>query len=508
MRKVLTVAIREYEAAVKTKAFIITLVVMPIMVMGMGIVQYLLKDKVDVTDRRVAVVDFTGRLHEALGEAAEQRNAEGIYGGEVAAPWLPELPGAPQDLVALLKFDDDDGELRFAGRMSTDQRDTLLAAATDERDRRRIHELFESSQLQTRPRFLLESVSTAGAAPAEIRKQQKQRVDSQEIFAFVEIAPELLDDYDSAQQRPAEEGVPDPLVTYYTARTTYDDIRNWIGGQINTVLRTSRLDELSDDPAKIRWAMQYVHPRIRHVRSIDETGQHIVGEETNEVADRLIPFGLMYLIFLVVMVGATPLVQSVLEEKMQRIAEVLVASISPFELMLGKLLGVVGVSLTITAVYLAGGYAAIRHYGLDDYLPTQLLVWFVIFQALATIMYGSLFIAIGAACSETKEAQSSLMPVILLACVPMFVSMNLIQEPTSTFALGISFFPPGTPMIMVLRMAAAPEIPLWQPIAGVIVTVLTTLACVWAAGRIFRVGILMQGKGAKFGEMFRWVVRG
>jgi ABC-type Na+ efflux pump permease subunit len=154
------------------------------------------------------------------------------------------------------------------------------------------------------------------------------------------------------------------------------------------------------------------------------------------------------------------LVQSVLEEKMQRIAEVLVASIPPFELMLGKLIGVVGVSLTITGVYLLGGYLTARHFGFDEYLPPQLVAWFVLFQALAIIMFGSMFIAIGAACSETKEAQSSLMPVILLGCIPMFVGMNVVREPTSSFALGMSFFPPATPMLMVpaVRLVRGPNI--------------------------------------------------
>ncbi|MHC4609867.1 MAG: ABC transporter permease [Planctomycetota bacterium] len=510
MRKVLTVAAREYEAAVKTKAFIITLVVMPVMVLGTGLVQVLLKDKVDITDRRVAVVDYTGQLYQTLTEAAEGRNARGIYGGKVTAPQMPELPGIPDELRGLLEFADDDEELRFAGRMSERQRDTLLAAADSERERRRIENLYEESQQQTQPRFLVEAVDTSGARPAEIRSQQKRRVDSQEIFAFVEIAPQLLQNYQAARQRAAlpESEVKEPLITYYTARTTYHDLRNWLGGTINAYVRNARLAALSDDPQRIGWAMEWVQPRIRHVRSIDETGQHIAGEETNEAADLLIPFGLMYLMFMVIMVGATPLVQSVLEEKMQRIAEVLVASIPPFELMLGKLIGVVGVSLTITGVYLLGGYLTARHFGFDEYLPPQLVAWFVLFQALAIIMFGSMFIAIGAACSETKEAQSSLMPVILLGCIPMFVGMNVVREPTSSFALGMSFFPPATPMLMVLRMAAAPEIPLWQPIAGVLVTVVTTLLFVWSAGRIFRVGILMQGKGAKIGEMLRWVVRG
>ena len=110
--------------------------------------------------------------------------------------------------------------------------------------------------------------------------------------------------------------------------------------------------------------------------------------------------------FLVVMVGATPLIQGVIEEKMQRIAEVLLGSVSPFELMAGKLLGMLGVSLTLAAVYLGGCYAALSRFGFTEYLPPDLLAWFLVFQVLAVLMYGSLFIAVGAACTDAKESQA------------------------------------------------------------------------------------------------------
>ena len=498
MRKVVIVARREYLAAVKTKAFIITLVVMPVMVTGVGIVQYLLKDKVDITDRRLAVIDYTGELYDELAAAADRRNTYDIYGGRVGGSQMPDLfPDLPEELQALLTLEGE--ELRFAGQMTEQQRQALLAAANDEPERRRIHQLYEASQKQTQPRFLLERVDTSSGTPTDIRKRLKAQVENQELFAFVEIGPDVIT---------GEIGPPDPPVVYYTIRTTYHDLRDWIAGPLNEYIWNVHVQEAGLDAETVSKLREYIKPHIRHVRSLDVTGEHIAGEETNEAAEILMPFGLMYLMFMVIMIGATPLVQSVVEEKMQRIAEVLMASVPPFQLMLGKLLGVVGVSLTIAGVYLIGGYFAANHYNLDEYLPVAALVWFVLFQALAVVMFGSMFIAIGAACSEMREAQSTLMPVMLLACLPMFVAMTVAKEPTSSFSTAISYFPPATPMLMVLRLAAAPEIPLWQPAAGIVVVLATTLLCVWAAGRIFRVGILMQGKGGRFGEMIRWVVRG
>jgi ABC-type Na+ efflux pump permease subunit len=123
-------------------------------------------------------------------------------------------------------------------------------------------------------------------------------------------------------------------------------------------------------------------------------------------------------------------------------------------------------------------------------------------------MYGSLFIAIGAAVTDMKEAQSLMTPLMLIIVLPMFVMQNVIAEPNSTMSLGMSLFPPATPLLMTLRQSVPPGIPLWQPLLGVVLVLTTSFLCVFAAGRIFRVGILMQGKGARIGEMLRWAIRG
>jgi ABC-2 type transport system permease protein len=86
--------------------------------------------------------------------------------------------------------------------------------------------------------------------------------------------------------------------------------------------------------------------------------------------------------------------------------------------------------------------------------------------------------------------------------------MSVIQEPNGPIAMGLSLFPFATPMLMIARMAIPPGIPWWQPAAGVLLVLATTVLCVYIAGRIFRVGILMQGKGASLATMARWVLRG
>jgi ABC-type Na+ efflux pump permease subunit len=169
---------------------------------------------------------------------------------------------------------------------------------------------------------------------------------------------------------------------------------------------------------------------------------------------------------------------------------------------------VVGVALTMAAVYFGGGYFVAIRYSQTDMITPALAIWFAVYLVLALLMYGSLFIAIGAAAGDIKDTQTLLMPVMLVACLPFFALGPIMMEPNGPVAVGCSFFPFATPMLLVARESVPPGVPAWQMATGIAITLATTLFCVWAAGRIFRVGILMQGKGAKLKDLARWVAKG
>ncbi len=101
-----------------------------------------------------------------------------------------------------------------------------------------------------------------------------------------------------------------------------------------------------------------------------------------------------------------------------------------------------------------------------------------------------------------------LMPVMILIMLPFFVLSSVLEAPTATFSVVVSLIPPATPMLMLLRQGIPPGVPIWQPILGIAGVLVTTLLIIFAAGRIFRVGILMHGKGAKFSDMASWALRG
>src|SRR6185436_12485648 len=123
------------------------------------------------------------------------------------------------------------------------------------------------------------------------------------------------------------------------------------------------------------------------------------------------------------------MLQSTLEEKQQRIAEVLLGSARPFELMLGKIAGGAATSLTMVGIYLAGGAHMLRRFGHGDLLRGDLVGWLLLFVVLGVMAYGALFAAVGAACNETKEAQNFIMPLMLVLVFPLMVMPNVLKEP-------------------------------------------------------------------------------
>jgi ABC-2 type transport system permease protein len=127
---------------------------------------------------------------------------------------------------------------------------------------------------------------------------------------------------------------------------------------------------------------------------------------------------------------------------------------------------------------------------------------------LALLIFGSVFIAVGAAATDVKDTQTLMMPIMIIACIPFFALSAIIQDPNGIIAQVCTFFPFATPMLLVARESVPPGVPIWEMIAGIVLVLVTTLLCVWAAGRIFRIGILMTGKPPSFRQMVAWAIKG
>jgi ABC-2 type transport system permease protein len=219
----------------------------------------------------------------------------------------------------------------------------------------------------------------------------------------------------------------------------------------------------------------------------------------------VIPVGMMLILLFSVMSGSPQLLNSVMEEKMSRISEVLIGSVTPFELMMGKLLGSAAVSFLLALLYVVAGVFVARHYGYADAIHVRDLAWFTLFLGASVMMFGSMFISIGAACTDLKDAQGMMGPAMMFLMLPWMTWFAVLNAPESPMAVGLSLFPSATPFLMLLRIMLPPGPPLWQVALGVALVTATAVGFTYAAGKIFRTGLLMQGKAASLGEMWRWV---
>lgn len=450
MKKVLVIASREYRAAVRTKAFLLTLVLMPVL-MGLSAgMQVLFKKLEDTKDKTYAVIDRSpdGRLAAFLVAEVEKYN-----------------------------------------EYATVDPSTKKAIAS---------------------KFAIEVVPP-GATPEAVVEQRlalSGRIEAGDLAGLLEIGSKVYDIRDDpfADPEKIDEAA---VVRFQTKNPTQDTFRRFAERVVSAGVRQHRFIEQGISPEKIGRLQQPAVVRIKSLTKRDAvTGRVADASDSSQIVNLLLPGAMVAIMFMIIMIGAAPAMQGVVEEKAQRIAEVLLSSVSPFELMSGKLLGVVCVSLTMALVYLGGGYVVAANYGFASMLPLRLIVWFVVFLVLALLMYGSIFVAVGAAAADIKQTQSLLTPVMLLAALPFFALGPIMSDPNGPVATVMSFLPFSTPMIMMARESVPPGVPLWQLLLGIVEVLIASAVCVWIASRIFRVGILMSGKGPTFRDMIKWGIRG
>ena len=430
MSRIFTVAQMEFLTLVRTKAFIIGILMMPVLIaISIGFQVYAARHT-DTESRGFAVIDHTGALYEKLAASAAEFNAA-------------------------------------AGEGET----------------------------QAGPHFVPSRVDLAGRTPDAAKLELSDRVRDKDLFAFVEIPADIIT------------AAPDAKISarYYTESPSYERLPDWIERVLNDEVARQRFTNSGIDPALVTRLNARVDLSSFGLVERQVDGTVAEERETDPIATFVMPFVFLFLMFMSVMTGAQHLLNAIVEEKMSKISEVLIGSIEPFKLLMGKLLGVTCVSLLLASIYFAGGVFAIFQSGRWELLRFDLFAWFFLFLICAVLMYGSIFLALGSACSDLKDAQSMMQPAMLLIMLPYLASFAVIRAPDSSLAVGMSMFPTLTPFIMMMRMAIPPGPPAWQVMAAVGIVLASTTLLVWAAGRIFRVGILMQGKAPTLPEVLKWI---
>ncbi|MEJ2705809.1 MAG: ABC transporter permease [Sedimentisphaerales bacterium] len=213
----------------------------------------------------------------------------------------------------------------------------------------------------------------------------------------------------------------------------------------------------------------------------------------------------MYLLFLGIMTMGQQMLSSIIEEKSSRVIEVLLSAVSPFQLMAGKIMGLVGIGLTVVCLWGAAALATARWQGLNVGIAPAMLPYFVIYYILAFLLFGSTMVGIGSVCNTIKETQSLMTPIVFVCIMPLLAWQNIIRDSNGTLARGLSFFPPTTPMVMILRLSAGTHISPLEIVASIVLLAAAVLAATWVATKVFRTGILMYGKRPGLPEVARWL---
>ncbi len=279
-------------------------------------------------------------------------------------------------------------------------------------------------------------------------------------------------------------------------------------GAVNEAVTQSvvsrRLAARGIDPADVQALTRKVD-----VRTLQLTA---AGSREDRGAAFMAAFLLTMMLYSSILLWGAAIMNGVLEEKTNRVVEVIASSIPPRTLFAGKLLGVGAAGLTQFVVWglslLAfGAYASAS--GLEGQLPQLpplVAVAFVVFFVLGFFLYGSLYAAAGSAVNTMQEAQSLSIPLMLPLPLSLMFAPAVLGSPDSTLAVVLSLIPFFTPLIMLLRVSALAP-PWWQLGLSVLLMVSTIVLVNEAAARIYRVGILMYGKRATLPEILRWVRR-
>lgn len=295
-------------------------------------------------------------------------------------------------------------------------------------------------------------------------------------------------------------------LTYYSRSATDLFTQERVGRLANKSLQRLRLSANGISPDVLDNLLRDVP--VKPVQ-LSRTGEKKTGGELNFVVAFL--FGALLL--LPSLVYGQETMRGIVQEKTDRVVEVLISSVTPMQLLTGKILGVAAVGLTQIMVWLTmlaavGAYGAamlsMADVNITQFVRPIVFVYFFLFFVLAYLTYVCVYAIAGAVCNSDKEAQQFVMPIMLLMMIPWFLMMPIVLNPDAPFAVGFSLSPVFGPITMFVRTLVT-EPPLWHVLLTIAISIATIVAFFWVTAKIFRVGILSYGKRPTIPELMRWI---
>lgn len=493
------VAAREYLENVRTRGFWISAISMPILFLLFSIVPALLADSTGVA--RFAVVDQSGWVARATAERILGQDVTHVV-ERIAATDFDANAGLA-DAVRRLKPEVTDESARHA---FIETATTLIARLRREgaqvRDPKLPLEIFADWWMRDLDAVIDFAPEVSRARFRQMAVQQRDRatlnhrLEEESLLGYFVIPEDPVRNADGA--------------TYVTRNLTNRDLQRWYAGHVTAVVRGQRIREENIAAKTATWIQEPVAFAATRITA--------AGEETEaELSDTLAqwaPVGFVYLLWISVFSVTQMLLTNTIEEKSNKLVEVLLSSLAPIDLMAGKILGICATGMTLIGVWLATLIMIVF------WLPTLLgagtsldltplvdnpvyIGSFVVYFLLGYLFYAALLCGLGALCSSLKEAQNLAMPVQFLLLVPLFVMIPIGRDPNGTLAAVMSWIPPFTPFVMLNRSAFPPD---WSVYVG---TTALMVVSIWLAlrlaARLFETGILMTGKAPRLRQLLRMV---
>jgi ABC-type Na+ efflux pump permease subunit len=562
MNKAFLVALREYMENLKTKTFWIGIMIFPVILVLSFLVPMWLEKSKDV--RHYAVIDNSGWLLEAVEKRAAMPDMEKVFEEAVQryrsqSEDFEELPDILKILIpGLVKGIDEHvhSELGEAPGPDAEQEERQRYKESREHiEREDIQDLAEQITRFKGPEGEATIKRTAQFIP-ELSEVNPAEVISEFDKQFIDpiknwwqgLPPKEAQKYGSglAKSRYARIDVdvsdPEPekklnemlnqekLFAYFVVgvdpvgkagssavggkyvsnNLTDTDLKNWFSRLANAVVSEKRIDKANISEADAKWIQAPLEFEAKQVSAAGEEEEAKLKDKARQWA----PVAFVYLLWISVFMIAQMLLTNTIEEKSNKIMEVLLSSVSPIQLMAGKIVGIAGTGLTMVLSWVIFFLLGIK---LMPYLLPKMpdidfaliardpiyLSSFVAYFLLGYLFLASILVGIGSVCNSLKEAQNLMGPVTIIMIIPLMAMIPIGQDPNGTIAKVLSYVPPFTPFVMMNRAAGPPSS--MEYLFTTILLLISIAFTLWAAAKVFRVGILMTGKPPKFLEILRWI---
>jgi len=410
--KALRVAMWEFLEKVKTKAFVISLVLMPVIMVGFGVLPTLLSMKEDEKPVTIGIADETGTVVQPLAEELDQKYK--LSGGQ--------------------------------------------------------------------PNYIIRNLATAeGGLPTTTEANKMVAQGSIEGYFFI---PTTV--YDSGK------------VEYRSENVGNIKLQERFTRAIEDVVMEKRFKDQHIDPSMMKKLVATVD--IKSIK-LSQKGEE---KESGFVETFFSAYVVIMMMFFLVLTSGQLLIRSVVEEKSNRVIEVLLSSCSAQDLMTGKILGLSGLALFQLLIWSVMGFAVSLQFRGISIIAPENIVACLAYLVFGFLLYAGIFVAIGSPVTTEQEAQQLTGYVTMFLIAPIIFVLPVMQNPDSLMVRILSYVPLLTPTLMVLRISVQMP-PAWEILATIGLLAVSSLFMMWVAGKIFRTAILVYGKRPTIPELIRWV---